>query len=379
MINHYLEPYIKQSFNSVGLQKGETLGDEVAFFDGRAGWFTNVAPKMVLVGVEESRNAFDNKSCDKAPAVIRQWLYSMRGFADGSVICDAGNVRGNNVVDRYRALREVSSFFLKKNAVVIVLGGSQELTGSLIQALLPEQQELSVMVVDAMVDAGVSGDFSSRSWLSPELFSSTATRINLTVAGLQNFLVSNKETDFLAEQNAEVLGLGQIRRELMQNIEVPFRDADLASIDFRVLANQPLSEGVLSPQGLDNYDACTMCRYAGLSDRLKIFGLFETPLAQNIGDRNGWLAAQMIWHFMEGVSNRFNDYPVASTDSYRSYMVAVNGLNEPLKFYQNPVNDRWWIVVGDNNGEEKLVACASTDYQRALQNELPDKWWHYYV
>jgi hypothetical protein len=379
MINRYLEPYIKQPFNSVGLQKEETLGDEVAFYDGSADWFTNVAPGMVLVGVEESRNAFDNKSCDKAPAVIRQWLYSMRGFIDGSVICDAGNVRGNKVVDRYNALREVSSFFLQKKAVVIVLGGSQELTRSLVEALSLEQQELSLMVVDAMVDAGESGDFSSRSWLSQELFSSTASQINLTVAGLQNFLVSNKETDFLAVQNAEVLGLGQIRRELMQNIEVPFRDADITSIDFRVLANQPLIEGVLSPQGIDNYDACAMCRYAGLSDRLKIFGLFETPFSPRRKDGNGWLAAQMIWHFMEGVNNRFYDYPVASTDSYRSYMVAVNGINEPLKFYQNPVNDRWWVVVGDNNGKEKLVACAPSDYQRALQNELPDKWWHYYV
>jgi hypothetical protein len=363
----------------VGIQIEETLGDKVAFFDGSANWFTNVKPKMVLVGVEESRNAFDNKSCDKAPAIIRQWLYSMRGFVEGAVICDVGNIRGNKVIDRYSALREVSSFFLQKKAVVIVLGGSQELTRSLVESLSYQQQELSLVVVDAMVDAGESGDFSSRSWLSAQLLNATASHINLTVAGLQNFLVSNKESDFLVKNNAEVLGLGKIRRELMQNIEVSFRDADLTSIDFRVLANQPLVEGVLSPQGLDNYDACAMCRYAGLSDRLKVFGLFETPFSQNQEDSNGWLAAQMIWHFMEGVNNRFYDYPVASTDSYRSYMVAINGLNEPLKFYQNPINDRWWLVVGDINGEEKLVACMPDDYRSALRNELPDKWWHYYI
>jgi arginase family enzyme len=379
MINRYLEPYIKQPFNSVGLQKEETLGDKVVFFDGSDNWFTNVKPKMVLVGVEESRNAFDNKSCDQAPALIRQWLYSMRGFVDGSVICDAGNVRGNKVIDRYNALREVSSFFLQKKAVVIVLGGSQELTRSLVESLSCQQQEMSLVVVDAMVDAGESGDFSSRNWLSAALLNGTAAKINLTVAGLQNFLVSNKESDFLENNNAEVFGLGKIRRELMQNIEVPFRDADLTSIDFRVLENQPLVEGVLSPQGLDNYDACAMCRYAGLSDRLKVFGLFETPFSQNQKDSTGWLAAQMIWHFIEGVNNRFYDYPVASTDNYRSYMVAINGLNEPLKFYQNPINDRWWLVVGDNDGVEKLVACMPEDYKSALQNELPDKWWHYYV
>ena len=50
-----------------------------------------------------------------------------------------------------------------------------------------------------------------------------------------------------------------------------------------------------NPNGIDARTICALARYAGISDRLNIFGLFELPNTIIFNK----LLAQIIWYFIE--------------------------------------------------------------------------------
>lgn len=376
-IHHYFEPYAKDFLQLPNFTKEEALGEGVSFNDGEKEWFLNVKTGVVIIGVPESRNGADNHLCSRSPDEIRYWLYSLKHL-DGISIYDAGNLKGNKVKDRYKALQESVEFFYDKEVVLVVIGGTHELTIPLAKALSLKKDQTHLVIGDALLDVGNKEDFTSRNWLHSLLnFSKAEKNLKTDFFALQNYLVPNSGIEFLEESKSEVLWLGEILTHEITKMEVVMRQADLASIDFRCIENQPQwSDAVISPHGLTNNAACAVSRYAGLSDKLKVFGLFETVSKSEIRNSETVLAGQMIWHFIEGVAKRYNDYPVASPDNYKVYYVPIESLGESLKFYQNPLNNRWWISV-TNDEKEELVACSFEDYKQSLQNEIPDRWIRY--
>jgi hypothetical protein len=130
------------------------------------------------------------------------------------------------------------------------------------------------------------------------------------------------------------------------------------------------------PNGFSNEEACRIFWYAGASDLIMLAALFNVqPFEQN--ENSVPLAAQMLWHFLEGQSTRCGDYPVRSVEGYELKIVYLQQYEENLKFYHNSENDRWWITVTDNSGE-KIVPCHRDDYDLALRKEIPDVWWHHF-
>ncbi len=378
-IHHYFEPYNKDYFPLPNFAKEDALGNGVSFYDGDKGWFLNVKTGVVIIGAPESRNGDGNRLCSKSPDEIRYWLYSLK-LLQGVTIYDAGNLKGNKVKDRYKALQESVEFFCRKKTTVVVIGGTHELTIPLVNALNSQMKKAHLVIGDAMVDVGSSDDFTSRNWLHSLLnYTNEEKRLKIDFFAVQNYLVPDIGVDFLARTKSEVFWLGDILGQEINKMEVVMRQADLASIDFRCLENQPQwSDEVVSSHGLTANAACAISRYAGLSDKLKIFGLFETVFNPEYYSQKPVLAGQMIWHFIEGVAKRYHDYPVASPESYKVYYVPLESLGESLKFYQNPLNNRWWMSLS-NDQEEVLVACSYEDYKQSLQNEIPNRWMRYNV
>ena len=65
-----------------------------------------------------------------------------------------------------------------------------------------------------------------------------------------------------------------------------------------------------------------MARYAGISDRLNIFGLFELPNTTIFNK----LLAQIIWYFIEGYNCRFEEYPTLTSKGFTKYTVALSDM-----------------------------------------------------
>lgn len=380
-IVHYFEPY-KGSVQSIpGVSSEEAFGSQVSFFKGQSDWFVSFKGKVVIMGVPESRNATDNKGCEQAPDAIRSFLYALSAFSDPTLIGDAGNIRGNSLNDRYQALQEAIAFFNARGVVVLVLGGTQDLTVSMVRGLLQGHPEtpVSLAVGDAMLDIDIRGDdFSSRSWLSYLLKEFNHRVDDLVVFGTQKYLISNKQEKYLKERFFEILRLGELRGEAVSQVEVPLRDAQIVSLDFRMIKGQPqFADGIDSPHGLEPYDACRVMRYGGMSDQIAAAGIFEVP-AEGGREANCILAAEMAWHFVDGFYGRFNDSPEEDSDRYKKYVVPVEGMDEPLLFFRNIRNERWWFKAPSGVSNE-VLACSREDYRQALRNEIPGKWWRLFM
>lgn len=377
-ICHYFKPYKKEFDQLPNFNVEETLGSETSFYNGNKEWFSKIDNAIVIIGVPESRNSTDNKGSSQAPDEIRKKMYSLRRLDDDIPIYDAGNIQGSKVKDRYQALEEALKFFYKTDSTIIVLGGSHELTIPILNVLKKELYDVHLVVGDAMLDVASKEDFTSRNWLHKVLeYSDEEQFVEVDFFGLQNYLIPSQGVEFVEKANSEVYWLGELLGKKVTNIEVLMREADFVSFDFRCIEGQPQwNDEVASPHGISANSACAISRYAGLSDRLKVFGLFETVVNSKNNHLEAVLAGQIVWHFIDGVANRYQDYPAISAEDYKIYFVHIDSLGESLKFYQNPLNNRWWFAIMKND-EEVLVACSHNDYKQALEGVIPNKWLKY--
>ena len=381
-IIHYFEPF-KGCIEAIsGFYLEDAFESQISFFDGEAEWFADFKGEVVIIGVPESRNSPDNKGCSNAADNIRKYLYALSAFDEKLVIGDAGNLKGNSINDKYQALQEVITFFNSRGVVVLLLGGSQDLTLPVLKGMLDidSRDSVNIAVGDAMLDIDSrEEDFSSLSWLSFLINGLNLNLGDLTVFGTQKYLISNMQERFLKNNFFDILRLGELRGENISRVEVPLRDADLVSIDFRMIKGQPqFKSSIASPHGIDAHDACRVMRYCGMSDKVMTVGIFEVP-NENIGYYNNYLlAAEMCWHFIDGFLGRQNDAPDDYSGKYKKYIVPLEGLDKPLVYYQNIVNERWWFndPLGDLN---EVIACNREDYRLSLRNEIPSKWWRLFM
>ena len=124
-----------------------------------------------------------------------------------------------------------------------------------------------------------------------------------------------------------------------------------------------------------------MAWYAGMSDKLSSFGLFEYRSAMDRLGVGAMLLAQIIWYFVDGVAQRKGDFPKSSTRKYLKYTIHLNEDEHELIFYKSPKSDRWWVEVPYPDGRDTkyfrhlVVPCTYEDYQKASNGEMPDIWW----
>jgi formiminoglutamase len=81
---------------------------------------------------------------------------------------------------------------------------------------------------------------------------------------------------------------------------------------------------------LNGEEACAICRYAGISDKVSSFGIYEYNPAADIEEQTAQLIAQMIWYFIEGVNQRKGDIPSDNNPNYLRYRVAVSNHAEDI-------------------------------------------------
>ena len=163
----------------------------------------------------------------------------------------------------------------------------------------------------------------------------------------------------------------------MNEIEPLFRDCDITSFDLSAIrqADCPSTTNP-GPNGLYTEEACQLANFAGLSDKMRVFGTFNLVNEETQPGLSSNLAAQIIWHFLFGISQRKGDYPVCNLDNYRKIYVKIDRLDFDLIFYQNQQNKRYWVEIPTNKNEQKkVISCSENDYLSLCNNEIPDRIW----
>lgn len=335
---------------------------------------------IVLFGATDGRNS-DNTGCGDGPEKIRRELYRLAWNFGKLKIVDLGNlIIGKTIRDSYSALKDVAGYFLSKNLTIVLIGADQDLSCGLYNAF-SQSKLVNIVTVDSSFDLTKEGeDFNASCWLNGVI--KTPNLRNVSFVGYQTYFVGEELLDYSEEHNYDNLRLGQIRENIGTS-EPCFRDADLVSFDVSGIRFSDFpAHPHASPNGLKGEEACQLARYAGISDRLSMFGLFGYNPSWDVRDQSAMLSAQLIWYFIEGYYYRKQDYPKGNLDGYINFYVEVKDIDFPLIFYKSPRSGRWWMELpdlGEDENEKILVSCTEEDYKIACKNDIPELWWKNYM
>lgn len=337
--------------------------------------------EIAIIGVNHYINS-DRMLSVNTPQIIREELYRLKKVSSGLRIADLGNLKtGININETLFALQEACALLFHIKVNVVIIGGSQLLTVGNFRAFKEFENNINLVHIDSKIDLASSpGSMNECNYLNMIIEQEASHLYNLACVGYQSYFVDPKQIKRLNEHYFEHYRLGVVRNQF-EHIEPILRDADLVSLDISALrmSDAPAqTDG--SPNGFYADEVCRLSRYAGLSDRVQSFGVFEVDAKLDNARQTSKLVAQIIWYYFEGYVNRKHDFPKALLTDYTKYEVQIDEIDFPIVFYKSNKSNRWWIEVqGSSNIEGKketmVVACAESDYQSACMNEIPDRWW----
>lgn len=339
------------------------------------------AGDIVILGAPEYRNS-SNASLGSAdsPDLIRSYFYSLACFSPKIKIVDAGNLKATkNLSDSYSAVKDLVDFFLSKETTLIVLGGTQELSFPIYQALANHRKTISASFIDSRLDMGNNdGDYSSIGYLQNFIDEPLTKLFNISLVGYQGYMVDSKKIDILTKHHHETLRLGFVRGNLRE-VEPTFRDSDFVSLDIGAIRHSDSPGNIYpSPNGLYAEEACQLARYSGLSDKTCCFGIFEYHSKVDNSFQSAHLSAQLVWHFIEAYSQRKGEINNQYND-FKKFIVNSSSPGIEMVFYKSMQSDNWWMEVPTNKPDlfpnsKLVVACSYNDYVNASKQELPERW-----
>jgi arginase family enzyme len=382
-ISEFFEPVDAGTPDASGILR---MGDKITTFSSPGDFPDYQEADIVLIGVKEDRNAYNNEGCALGPDYIRKYLYNLFPGSFELKITDLGNIKaGYQVSDTYFALSTVIAEMLENNVFPIIIGGSQDLTYANYQAYQKLGQIINIVSIDSMFDLGSSEDeVTSRSFLSNIILHKPNYLFNYANLGYQTYFTDQDALKLMKNLMFDTYRLG-ILREKIEEAEPVVRNADLITVDVSSIRfSDAPGNANGTPNGFHGEEICQIIRYAGLSDKLTSIGFYETNPQYDRNGQTAHLVAQMIWYFMDGFYNRPHDFPFKNDDDYIRYRVAITDHKEELTFYKSKKTDRWWMEIPLQSEQRikyqrhYLVPCSYQDYQTACTNDIPDRWWMVY-
>jgi arginase family enzyme len=374
----YLDPSDSLPISGGVSKNASTLVNTIPYNYGKP--FPVVKPgDIVIVGAPESRNS-SNQGSSKSPDLVRSYFFSLSSFALKIRIIDAGNLKPTKTPsDSYSAIKDLADYFLSKKATLIILGGTQEISFAVYQAIREHRKSIGVTMVDSRLDFGSNdGDFCSTAYFQKFFDEPITNLFNISLVGYQGYLVDSKQIDTITKLHHEALRLGFVRGNLRE-VEPTFRDSDFVSFDIGAIRHSDCPGNLFpSPNGLYAEEACQLSRFAGLSDKTCCFGIFEHNPELDPTFQGAHLSAQLIWHFIEAFSQRKNEDSNNNAD-FKKFIVDSTTPGIEMVFYKSMVSDNWWMEIPISNkvlfpSGKMVVACSYNDYVAASKQELPERW-----
>lgn len=372
MIEQYLKPITFDLELIVQNLPVSTLGKEIDIHTNQ--YFPSLeGVQIALLTVDEFRGG-DIDETELSFYEVRKNLYELYKGNWTTKIVDLGTLEaGKTLEDTYFALKDICQYLIKKNVLPIIIGGSQDLTYPIYRAFDKLDQMVNLVTVDNKID--IVKDFSqpAENFLTKIIMEEPVNLKNFANLGYQTYFNSQEELDLINSMYFEAYRVGELVNDLTL-IEPILRDADIISIDISAIKSADLGYfRKFNANGFDGREICSIARYAGISDKISVFGIF------NIGtkDAKSPLLSQIIWYFLEGYNYRIDEYPYISKKKYIKYIVPIE--NQDLIFYKSDLSGRWWIELEYPDKEETkrkmLLPCSIKDYESSLRGEIPERWW----
>lgn len=301
-------------------------------------------------------------------------------------IYDLGDILpGEKVEDTYYAVAKVFSTLLKSNILPIIIGGSQDLTMAMFDGYKDLEQLVNICSVDHSFNLGdPDSPVSDNGYVSQLLMKRPSYLFNFSTIGIQAPLVKKEEFDLTDKLYFDYCRLGEFNMDF-KKAEPHLRNSDLLTVDLNSIRFSELqNDGYSQPNGFYADQICQISKYAGVSDKITSFGVFNYFPEKSSSSNVSKLVAQIIWYFIDGLHQRVGDFPIGSKRDYFKFSVHLDDFKEELIFYKSNKSSRWWLEVpypaseGKKYERHHLIPCDQMDYDKAMQNEIPDLWWKTY-
>lgn len=374
MVFDFLQPISTSVEEFVATLSNQTLGKKVVFHTQTDfPVLDNVA--IAIITVNEFRGS-EKDNDDFSFDNFRKQFYSLFPGNWNTSIVDLGSIEaGASKEDTYFVVKSLVAELIKKSIVPIVIGGSQDLTYPMYRAYDNLDQMVNIVSVDNQFDFSKENKLDFQSYLSKIIVEEPNNLFNYSNLGYQTYFNSQEEIDLIEKLYFEAYRLGEVSNNI-SIAEPVFRDADLVSVDMHsVQSSYSGNFDTFNPNGFTGKEICALTRYAGISDKVTSFGIFNFNPKEN----EVVLTAQMLWYFIEGFCFRSNEYPFGTKESYLKYIVPIE--DEELIFYKSNKTERWWIEIpfltNVNNKLKRntLLPCTHEDYLAACEQEIPERWW----
>ena len=374
-----LTPISDRLFESIKLSHFQSLGRKLKLHT------SQTLPDLedvniAIFGVLETRNATDDIGETFQLDEVRKSLYSLFPGNWSVNIVDLEDLKnGASVNDTYFAVSQLIKSLLEQKIIPIIIGGSQDLTYANYRAYDTIRPMINIVNIDKSFDLGDSSKpITNSSYIGKVILEKPYNLFNYTTLGYQTYFNAQEEIDLMEKLYFEYYRLGNINKNI-KTVEPALRDADLVTVDLKSVKSSEVSiKQKYSPNGFDGKEICAISRYAGISNRVSSFGIYEYNPSPD-DEATSMLIAQMIWYFIEGYCCRQKDDQFQNTDDFNKYTVLVE--SQELVFYKSLKTGRWWIetpflaFTDTKQKKYSLLACMQEDYEQATKGIIPERWY----
>lgn len=336
---------------------------------------------IAIFGVKEERGTKTNKGVADGPDEIRKKLYQLKRGTGQYRIVDLGNLNpGHDLDETYLRISEVCRMLLEHNVLPLILGGTHDLDMGQYTGYESMEKLVNLLNVDAFLDVDDKyQDGLSQQHVYRILLHEPNYLFSYTHLAYQTYLIDPNSVSILEKLYFEAFRLGQMR-DNMHEMEPIIRNADLLSFDITAIrASDAPGNFNAQPFGLTGEEACQICWYAGLNEKLSSIGFYEyNPHLDDRQKRTASVVAVMIWYFIEGFYHRKGEKNFKGND-FMKYNVSMPVEPEVITFYKSKRSEKWWMEVPYADGREhfsrnSIVPCSYNDYTLAVKGEVPERY-----
>ena len=341
---------------------------------------------IVLISVDENLGLPELTNLESNHVKIRQQLYNYH-LAKGNKLkmADLGIIKkGASTSDTYAALEDITAEIQKKGKLLLILGGTQDLTYANYLGYKKLEQTINVACIDQKVDLEISSEapISSNNFINHLLTFQPSFLFNFSILGCQQYYISEEQLNLFDELYFDYLRLGELNNNI-KLAEPYLRNSDIISLDMSSIRRAEFSGSTDNgPNGFFANEICQIAKYAGISDKLSSFGAYN--FSKKLENHEVELTAQIFYFIIDGYCHRKKDYPIGTKKNHVKYAVFHEELNHNLVFHKSSKSQRWWLEVPypplkDFKFERhNLVPCDYEDYLTAQKGLIPDLWWKTY-
>lgn len=297
---------------------------------------------------------------------IRREFYKLSQLDFDIPIVDLGDlVSGKTPQDSHYILQEVLSACHYKNAIPIIIGGSNDFAFSLFSALSFHQTDINYTQISNVVSLKQDEEIHESNFLSKILGSKNFSIKNYHHLGYQKHLNESDSVKLIKEVQFDIIRLAEMMNST-EKTEPYFRKADLVTINCDAVEsfNEPFS---INPQvnGLNKREVCAYMKEIGLGEKLKSVGIFNYNIYSD-SQLNHQLLAQMLWYLIEGI-NIQRSHP--KEKSFETFFVLIN--DNQYAFKRDVFSNLWYF--GEDEDIDNCIPCSRSDFDEAKRGFLSSR------